>query len=85
MKIGVLFAHTESARFLSARLLETFYDVCLFLPDKFDVDMAENIIAELKILGKEQDLLSKKEKSFTVMRFKDMADCQAVGKTKTLL
>ena len=79
MKIGVLYPCTESARFLSAKLLETGYTVTFFCPDQFDVDIASSMIEELKLLGKEQDRLRSQEKSFSVMRFKNMADCRALG------
>ena len=79
MKIGVLYPCTESARFLSAKLLENGYVVTFFCPDKFDVDIASSMIEELKLIGKEQDNRRSRENSFSVMRFKNMADCQALG------
>ena len=53
MKVGFLFPNSEVSRNLAARLLESNIEVEFFCPDKLDVEVAQNIIFEMNILGRE--------------------------------
>ena len=53
MKVRFLFPNSEVSRNLAARLLESNIEVEFFCPDKLDVEVAQNIIFEMNILGRE--------------------------------
>ena len=79
-----MFPNTESCRFVSTRLLENGYEVVYFCPDRLDIDMAQNHIFELNIVGREQDFLRQREKSFSVEKT-DLSDCEVVGELAFIL
>ena len=57
MKVGIVTPINETCRSLAAKLLETGIQVAFLCPSKLDEDLAETMIAELAVLGKEQDNL----------------------------
>ena len=74
MKVGFLFPNSEVSRNLAARLLESNIEVEFFCPDKLDVEVAQNIIFEMNILGRE---LENNECRFreVVKKIKKKPDC----------
>ena len=85
MKVGVLYPYTESARFLAAKLLDTGFVVTFFCPEKFDGDIASSMITLLTLLGNEQDDLRRQVNLFSLMRSKNLIDCQALGENFDIL
>ena len=78
MKVAILFPNTESSRLVSTRLLENGYEVFFFCPDKLDIEIAQNYIFELNIIGREQDMQRQRENSFSVEK-NDLSDCEVLG------
>ena len=74
MKVGFIFPNSEVSRNLAARLLESNIEVEFFCPDKLDVEVAQNIIFEMNILGRE---LENNECRFreVVKKIKKKPDC----------
>ena len=79
MRVGILFPNNETSRFLGIRLLESGIGVKFLCPQQLDEDVAKDIIADLEIVGKEQDTLQGREKSFEVTKH-DLFDCRVLGK-----
>ena len=76
----ILFPNNETSRFLGiVRLLESGIGVKFFCPQQLDEDVAKDIIADLEIVGKEQDTLQGREKSFEVTKH-NLFDCGVLGK-----
>ena len=81
MKVTILYPNSESTRFLCSKLLETgYYKVVFYCPDSCDLDIAQNIICEMNILGQEQNKLRGIDDSFAVPTNPDLRDCDIVGK-----
>jgi len=76
MKVVFLFPNTNSARALAVRLIELGHTVSVFCRDELDIKNAKNIIAELSIVGSEQDRLRGVTNSFTVLRTCRFSDFQ---------
>lgn len=57
MKVAFLFPNSTATRFTAAKLLETGYEVVFYCPSTNDVDIAQNIIFEMNILGKSSKLI----------------------------
>ena len=80
MKVAILFPNSESSRNLAAKLLDSGYTVSFYCPDNFDLDIAQNIITEMNILGEEQNVLRDATDLFGVPSNGNMSDCDFVGK-----
>ena len=78
MKVGFMHPNNETSRFLATKLLETGNEVAFLCSDKLDLDIAENIIFELNMIGVEQDKLRSRQKSFSVEKY-DLSDCEIIG------
>ena len=78
MKVGFIHPNNETSRFLATKLLETGNEVAFLCSDKLDLDIAENIIFELNMIGVEQDKLRSRQKSFSVEKY-DLSDCEVIG------
>ena len=80
MKVVFLFPNTVSARALAVRLIELGNTVSVFCRDELDIKNARNFIAELSIVGLEQDRLRGAVSSFSVLRTCRFSDFQILGK-----
>ena len=80
MKIAILFPNNESSRYIGAKLLETRNDVAFYCPDKVHLEIAQDMIFELNILGKEQNQLRGQENSFSGCQGNNLADCEIIGR-----
>ena len=80
MKVAIMYPNSESTRFLCSKLLETGYKVVFYCPDSCDLDIAQNMICEMNILGTEQNTLRGVDDSFSVPTHSDMTDCDILGK-----
>ena len=78
MKVGILAPINETCRSLAAKLLESGMQVAFLCPSKLDDDLAETMISELAVLGKEQDNLHIRQESFSVVKL-DLTDCDVLG------
>ena len=85
MKVAILFPNNESSRNLCSKLLEAGSTVVFYCPDSFDLDIAQNIITEMNILGEEQNVLREEQNFFSVPSSHDLRDCQYIGKYVDLL
>ena len=79
MSVAFLFPSTPAVRFTAAKLLETGHNVIFYCPDKIDMDLTENMIYELNIIGKEQSLIRNSDNPFTVQKDKDLSGCDFLG------
>ena len=79
IKIVILYPNSESTRILCSKLLESGYDVAFYCPDSLDLDIAQNIICEMNILGREQNVLRGVDNSFSVPANHDFRDCDIAG------
>ena len=80
MKVAYIFPNSTSARFSAVRLLETKHKVVFYCPQKFDLEIAQNMINELNIIGKEQNEILEIEDSFEVRTEDgDLRDCNIIG------
>ena len=80
MKAAFLYPSSQAARFTAGKLLESGYDVTFYCPEVIDLEQAENMIAELNILGMEQDEMRMTTDSFTVPNTKNLTDCELISK-----
>ena len=58
MKVAILYPFSESSRSLCSKLLETGYDVNFYCPERVDLDLAQNMIFEMNIIGKQFSFLT---------------------------
>ena len=79
MKVAILFPNNESCRYLCSKLLETGAKVMFYCPDNYDLDIAQNMITEMNILGEEQNVLRSKTDKFRVPSSPDLQDCDYIG------
>ena len=79
MKVGIVNPISESCRFLATRLLDQGTEVAFLCLDDLDVNLAQHMILELAVLGKVNDILHSRQKSFSVVNA-DLSDCNVVGK-----
>ena len=55
MKAAFLYPNSQPARFTAGKLLESGFKVLFYCPEVVDLDVAENMIFELNIVGMEQE------------------------------
>ena len=75
MKVGIVNPISESCRFLATRLLDQGTEVAFLCLDDLDVNLAQHMILELAVLGKVNDILHSRQKSFSVVNA-DLSDCK---------
>ena len=80
MKVGIPYPSSQSARFITGKLLESGYKVVFYCPEAIDVEAAENMITEFHLVGLEQDELRITVDSFTVQKDGNMTDCEMISK-----
>ena len=79
MKVGVMWANCETARYVTLKLLESNCDVVYYCPDKKDLEIALNYTNECNMVGIEQNTLRGKQKSFSIEPY-DLSECDVIGK-----
>ena len=80
MKGGIPYPRSQSARYITGRLLETGYKVVFYCPEAIDVEAAENMITEFQFVGLEQDELRITVDTFTVQKDGNLTDCEMISK-----
>ena len=82
MKVCFIFPNNSSARFTAAKLLETGFNVVFYCPETTDLDIAQNIIFELNIIGRDQNELREVSDSFETRKDDaDLRDCDIIGRS----